>query len=271
MIFTNQQKQHILQVIVNCLRNKFQNYEAKDNFMPFHFRLLGKDRMALFSFMQSLNTTFGTSIFEPVAAALAKTRFAKVETQYIVGSQIFSDCQKNVQTIINQLTINPKPNKIRELELLKKSLSGAINKLKPAKVDLFVETHSGEQYLFDLKTAKPNKGDFQKYKQTLLEWAGIAYTTDKNAKIHTLIAIPYNPYEPQPYQFWTLAGMLDISQELMVAECFWDFLGGKGAYSELLDCFEQAGIALRPEIDNYFSKFNNSCYASVNNSCTAAQ
>lgn len=256
MPLSNSQKQQIQQTIANCLRSKFQNYEAKDNYMPFHFRLLGKDRLALYSFMQSLLTTFGTSIFEPVAAALAKTQFEKVETQFIVGDSIFSDCQQKVQSIINSLTINPKPNKIEELELLKKSLSGNTNKLKPAKVDLFVETKAGEQYLFDLKTAKPNKGDFQKYKQTLLEWAGIAYTKNKNAKVNTLIAIPYNPYEPQPYQFWTLAGMLDLEQELMVAEKFWDFLGGKGAYNELLECFELAGLELRPEIDEYFGKFN---------------
>ncbi len=256
MPLTNQQKSQIQQVIITCLRNKFQNYKPENNYMPFHFRLLGKDRLALYSFMQSLLTTFGTSIFEPVAATLAKTQFAKVETQFIVGDSIFSNCQQSIQSIINQLTINPKPDKAKELKLLKQSLSGTTNKLKPAKVDLFVETKSGEQYLFDLKTAKPNKGDFQKYKQTLLEWAGIAYTANKNAKVHTLIAIPYNPYEPQPYQFWTLAGMLDLQEELMVAERFWNFLGGEGAYNELLDCFEKAGIELRPEIDEYFGKFN---------------
>ena len=256
MPLTNAQKSQIQQTIATCLRSKFQNYEAKDNFMPFHFRLLGKDRLALYSFMQSLLTTFGSSIFEPVAAALAKTQFAKVETQYVVGSSIFSECQQKVQSIINQLTINPKPNKIEELKLLRQSLSGNTNQLKPAKVDLFVENSDGEQFMFDLKTAKPNKGDFQKYKQTLLEWAGIAYTANKNAKVHTLIAIPYNPYEPQPYQFWTLAGMLDLQEELMVAENFWDFLGGTGAYNELLECFEKAGIELRSEIDEYFAKFN---------------
>ena len=32
--------------------------------------------------------------------------------------------------------------------------------------------------------------------------------------------------------------------------------GGEGAYNELLDCFEKAGIELRPEIDEYFAKFN---------------
>jgi type II restriction enzyme len=123
-------------------------------------------------------------------------------------------------------------------------------------VDLFVESKSGEQYLFDLKTVKPNKGDFQKFKQTLLEWAGIAYTQNRESKINTLIAIPYNPYEPQPYQRWTMAGMLDLEHELKVAEEFWDFLGGKGSYTELLDCFERAGIELRSEIDEYFKRFS---------------
>jgi hypothetical protein len=37
---------------------------------------------------------------------------------------------------------------------------------------------------------------------------------------------------------------------------FWDFLGGEGAYAELLNYFEQAGIELRPEIDKYFEIFN---------------
>jgi type II restriction enzyme len=256
MTLSTAQRDYIQEVIIDSLRRKFQNYSPESSNMPFHYRLLGKDRMALFSFIQSLNTTFGTSIFEPAAVALARNNLKKVESQYIVGNQIFNDCQHKIQEIINNLTVNPEPDKIQEINSLKNSLQGSINTLKPAKVDLFVETSSGEQYLFDLKTVKPNKGDFQKFKQTLLEWAGIALTANRNVKIHTLISIPYNPYEPQPYQRWTMAGMLDLKHELMVAEEFWDFLGGKGAYIELLDCFEKAGIILRPEIDKYFSKFN---------------
>lgn len=256
MALTQAQKTSIQQVIATCLRNKFKNYTPQDNYMPFHFALLGKDRMALYSFMQSLLTTFGSSIFEPVAAALAKTRFAKVETQYTVGNTIYSKCQKAVQDIVNELTYNPKPDRVAESKKLQQTLSGNKNKLKATKVDLFVETKNGEQYLFDLKTAKPNKGGFQEFKQTLLTWAGIAYTKNKYTKIHTAIAIPYNPYAPKPYQFWTMAGMLDLKEELYVAEKFWDFLGGEGAYNDLLLCFEKVGIELRPEIDEYFAKFN---------------
>ena len=50
--------------------------------------------------------------------------------------------------------------------------------------------------------------------------------------------------------------MLDFDNELKVAEEFWDFLGGDDSYSGLLDCFERVGLELRPEIDDYFSKFD---------------
>ena len=64
----------------NSLRHKFQNYNPEPAVMPFHTRLLGQDRMALFSFIHSLNTNFGTSIFEPVALALASTKFKEAKS-----------------------------------------------------------------------------------------------------------------------------------------------------------------------------------------------
>jgi len=51
--------------------------------------------------------------------------------------------------------------------------------------------------------------------------------------------------------------MLDLENELKVAEEFWDFLGGKGTYNDLLDCFEMTGLELRPEIDAYFENSSN--------------
>ncbi len=89
----------------------------------------------------------------------------------------------------------------------------------------------------------------------MLEWAATILAAKPEAKVNTIIAIPYNPYEPKPYNRWTMRGMLDLDKELKVAYEFWDFVGGKGAYADLLDCFERAGIELRPEIDQYFAKF----------------
>jgi type II restriction enzyme len=82
------------------------------------------------------------------------------------------------------------------------------------------------------------------------------FAEDAGIAINALIAISYNPYAPKPYSRWTMAGMLDLEQELKVAEEFWDFLGGEGSYNQLLDIFERVGIELRSEIDDYFNKFN---------------
>ena len=257
MPLTNPQKSHIQQVITNSLRHKFQNYNPEPASMPFHYRLLGKDRIALYSFIHSLSTNFGTSIFEPVAKSLAQLNFATAEQQQTAGLQISSEAQKVIQNIMDDLsTATITPNKPREIEAIRTVCQkGEMKAVKPTKVDLKLIGHDNTIYLFDIKTAKPNAGGFKEFKRTLLEWIAVTLAANPNANVQTVIAIPYNPYEPQPYNRWTMRGMLDLENELKVAEEFWDFLGAKGAYVELLDCFEKAGIELRPEIDSYFAKY----------------
>ncbi|EQD75463.1 type II restriction endonuclease TdeIII, partial [mine drainage metagenome] len=154
-------------------------------------------------------------------------------------------------------TANSLPNKPKEIDAIRKVCQkGRMVKVKPTQVDVFIENKNGVLYFFDIKTAKPNMGGFKEFKRTLLEWVAVSLASNPTIEINTLIAIPYNPYEPQPYNRWTMRGMLDIDNELKVASEFWDFLGGIGTYPELLDCFERVGIELRPEIDNYFDGFN---------------
>ncbi len=259
MTLTNDFKNHIKETIKNCLRVKFRNYHPETENMPFHYRLLGKDRMALFSFLQSLNTTFGTSIYEPIACELAKLNFKEAGTQYKLGNKITQDAQNEIQNIMNYLSIGVDVNKKEEAEKIRKvAQSGKTNTLKSFKVDLFLLSKDNEVFMFDLKTVKPNKGDFIFYKRNMLEWLAVYFYQHPSAKVNTLISIPYNPYEPKPYARWTMKGMLDLKKEIMVAEEFWDFISGPGTYGELLDCFEKAGIELRPEIDDYFAKFKTS-------------
>ncbi len=256
MTLTEEYKNHIVETIKTCLRNKFQDYKPETDNMPFHYRLLGKDRMALFSFLQSLNTTFGTSIYEPVAKELGRMGFKEIRTQYKLGTVITQDAQNEIQEIMNDLSVDGEVDKVSETERIRKvAQSGKQNILKSVKVDLFLISQQDEVFMFDLKTVKPNKGDFISYKRNMLEWLAVYFYQHPNAQAKTLIAIPYNPYAPKPYMRWTMKGMLDLENEVLVAEEFWNFLAGKGTYENLLDCFEQAGIELRPEIDTYFSRF----------------
>ncbi|OGG39666.1 restriction endonuclease [Candidatus Kaiserbacteria bacterium GWA2_50_9] len=258
MALSKKQVNSIEEVLKASLRNKFQNYKPEPASMPFHTRLLGKDRLALYSFIHSLNTNFGTSIFEPVGLALAQKNFKTASAQAIVGEHISSEAQIAIQKIIDGLTTaNTNPDKEKEIEIIRKVCQqGVMIKVKLTRIDLMMESKDGGYFLFDIKTAKPNAGGFKEFKRTLLEWTAAFLANNPKAKVNTLIAIPYNPYEPEPYNRWTMRGMLDLDKELKVASEFWDFLAGKDTYKDLLDCFERVGIELRGEIDDYFKRFN---------------
>jgi type II restriction enzyme len=259
MALSKQQVDEISDLLARQIRRKLTGRKAEPNEMPFHIRLLGKDRMAVFSFIQSINTTIGQDIFEPIAVIIARPRFRQAICQYKNFNDTISvKAQRVIQTLLNDLTTaRISPNKHDETrQILAVARSGDIEKIKRPRIDLFLESRDGTEYYIDLKTAKPNAAQFVAFKRTLLEWIGIRGILDPEVEIRTMLAIPYNPYEPEPYQRWTLQGLFDLKNEIFVADEFWNFLGGRNTYEELLDVFEKVGIALRPELDAKFAKLN---------------
>lgn len=259
MTLSDTQRTKIKELLKQKIRRKLSDYSPESQVMPFHIRLLGRDRMALFSFIQSINTTLGTSVFEQVAAIIASPNFRRVVNQYQEFDNTISEsAQLVIQTILDDLrAARITPNKINEIsEILRVAQSGRIRTIRRPRIDLFLEAQDGTEYYFDLKTAKPNRDDIIGFKRKLLEWVAIRGSVKPNVKIYTGLAIPYNPYEPQPYDRWTFQGMFDLNNELKVAKEFWDFLGGNDTYEELLRIFEDVGIELRPEIDQRFSSFS---------------
>src|SRR3989304_3046784 len=120
MALSSEQKINIENVLKNALRHKFNNYNPEPASMPFHTRLLGKDRLALFSFIHSLNTNFGTSIFEPVALVLAKNNFQVAKSQVKDGDSIYEGAQFEIQKIMDSLmTADATPDKAKEIETIR--------------------------------------------------------------------------------------------------------------------------------------------------------
>lgn len=258
MGLSNSQRTEIENLLKQQIRRKLADYSPETNNMPFHVRLLGKDRMALFSFIHSINTTLGTSVFEQVAAIIARPHFKRATNQYKeFNTTISSDAQLAIQQIMDDLrSSRKKPDKPAEASaILFVAQNGTIRKVKRPRIDLFLESDDGIEYYFDLKTAKPNIDEIVGFKRKMLEWVAIRGAINPKPKIFTGLAIPYNPYEPEPYNRWTFAGMFDLQNEIKVADEFWNFLGGMGTYEDLLNVFEEVGVTLRPEINAKFASF----------------
>ncbi|HDN58339.1 TdeIII family type II restriction endonuclease [Archaeoglobus sp.] len=250
-------REEIRNLLTNIVRSKLREYKPETNYMPFHYRLLGRDRYAMFSFIQSMNTTFGISIWEQVAVILAKSAGFKAERQYDLLGSIDSETEKLIQTIHYELRAGTRQvDKLEEIKLIRNSIKAGESRKDPdSRVDLFVKIGDEENY-FDITSAKPNMKEFSALKLKLLRWTALRLSQDKNAKVFTRLAIPYNPYHPQPYQRWTLKGLYDLDRgEILVGEEFWNFVANDDIYDELLDVFQEAGNELREEIDKKFAEF----------------
>jgi len=147
-------------------------------------------------------------------------------------------------------------NKIYEINRIRKKIKKGEATLDPdSVVDLFVRI-KGEENYFDITSAKPNMKEFVALKLKLLRWSALRQSRNKKAKVFTRLAIPYNPYHPEPYERWTLKGLYDLEAgEILVGEDFWNFVASDNIYEELLDVFQGVGEELRDEIDAKFAEF----------------
>ena len=253
-------RQSVKSSIVSAMRRKMVGFNPETKYMPFHTRLLGADRMHLFSFIHSLNTNFGSAVFEPVAATIAANRFDEVDTQYKVTNEINSGAQREIDKIVGDLTAGAyDPDAPAERRRVSDSMlaTSDLATAKDVKADLRLVCGDRTIHLIDLKTVKPNRGGIVGYKRQILNWYAKEATRFPTMEIRTAIALPYNPYHPEPYRRWTFKGMMDLQHEVYVADEFWNFLAGENVYDDLLDCFEEVGIELREEINGYFARYGN--------------
>lgn len=259
MGLSDDKKLLVKETIKQGIRYKLQSFHSNKIYMPFHNLLLGKDIMALFSFIHSLNTTFNYSIYEPVAVLLASGRFKVAKYRKQPHNQISKTALHMIQNILDELTV-AKRTPDREAEFAQINAVSRISpivKIRPSLVDIWLEDSNENKYLIKIKSIKPSFVGLMELKHRLLKWVAQEFYINPDAKIYTLIGIPYNPKHPKPYEKWWMSGLFDTKVDVLVGNELWDFIGGDGAYLDLLDCFEQAGIELQPEINKYFAKFIN--------------
>lgn len=220
------------------MEEKIKNYSRETTSMPFMTRLVQDNELvASFSFMISLATTLGQSIYEKVAEIIA-SETAEVSASHVkLGGSISPARTKIIGEIMNSLRNGEKdPDKKKESRQILAESNANATFQKEGNIADFYMKRDGQEFYFEIKTVKPNIDVFTASKKKMLEWVAI-----KNKEIKSIIALPYNPYAPEPYERFTEQNLLDKKEEFMVGDEFWDFLGGKGTYDQLLGLFEIIG------------------------------
>jgi len=105
------------------------------------------------------------------------------------------------------------------------------------RIDLYIRTHAGEEHYFEIRSAKPNKGQCIEMKQRLLT----ALAIRRQDSTHTWWGVPYNPYGRGDYRWVYPLAFFDFEHEVLLGQPFWDFVGNAGAYEELLVVYREVG------------------------------
>jgi len=245
MVLHHYQIREIKELLRDKINYKLSNYARETSSMPFLAKIMqDSEKVAAYSFIHSIATTLGMSAYEQIAQIIASPNYDIVETGYDVEGIISNEenivISQIMQEIKNKMRVANKENEIQEIVNCKPNKGRTIK----IRADLFLKK-GDEEYYIEIKTAKPNIDVFSKSKQKLLEWVAL-----RKKPIKTILAIPYNPYHPEPYNRFTIQGVLDEEKELYVAEKFWDLLGGKGTYKELLMIFDEIGREFKDQIQS---------------------
>lgn len=217
--------------------------------MPFLARLIqDSEKIAAYSFIHSLATSLGMSIYEDISVIIASSNAEECFRNYGVGG-VISQAQRNtISKIVNQLRQGERTANIKQE--IKEVLAASFDRAKFQKsgniADLYLK-RDGVEYYFEIKTVKPNIDVFEKSKTKLLEWIA---RKRKNNKVY--LAFPYNPYFPKTYSHFTTSGMMDHPNDFLIGDEYWNLLGGKNTFPQLLVIFDKVGKKFKARLNKKF-------------------
>jgi hypothetical protein len=249
MALSKTQIEQIKILLSKKIENKLKSYGRETTSMPFLARLIqDNEKIAAYSFIHSLATTLGMSIYEDVSVIIASENSEECFRNYGVGG-VISDEQKTViSNIVSKLRNSERTANIeKETEEVLSAISKNGVFQKSGNIADFYMKREGKEYYFEIKTVKPNIDVFEKSKTKLLEWVA-----RRRTPVNVYLAFPYNPYHPEPYSRFTEVGMMDVKKDFLVGDQYWDFIGGENTFPELLQTFDEVGKEFKDKLNKKF-------------------
>ena len=245
MALSTNQKSKIKFLLEKKIEEKLRRYARESSSMPFLLRLVqDSEKVAAYSFIHSIATTLGMSIYEDVSKIIAEKSTKECFTKYDIGGVISKEQKSTIDEITRKLRNGEKEvDHDGEVKLVL-SVSAKDGKAqKEGRLADFYMLRDGIEHYFEIKTVKPNIDVFTKSKAKLLEWVA-----RRRKLVRVFLAFPYNPYHPQPYERFTEQGVLEREKEFLIGKEYWDFLGGKNTFEELLILFDLVGKKFKEKI-----------------------
>jgi hypothetical protein len=232
-------KESLLSYVKNKIKKK-PTFQVLDLIIP-------KERK-IRSTVGGLETSLGTTLWEPLAKALAKENGFEIITEKLkCPTNMPSSLNNILQTIVDDRkkkdsSYDAERSHTEIKKVCQTFVKRKIESFEPAPkgfgVDIWLKKNN-VNYFFDTKTVQPNLGALTKCMEQVLNWYAYFYSRYPTEIAESRIVFPYNPHS---VDFWDrVIGKgkpLERDKEAWVEDQFWDFCSGiTGTYSIIKEAF----------------------------------
>ena len=211
---------------------------------PFH-RLFFPDEAILAARVErSVVTAMGNKLYPRLAEAIASGRFRNVELNHPIQGHVNDAACNMIEQIVTELrtrtqrgTDRRRPDHTTELRDILSSRGGGQREINIT-ADLYIGDFLGGPLFVELKTPLPNLDIAAESKRKMLYY--LAVMDRKNIpSAKAFLGLTYNPYVTRElYAHSYTRQIMDMTNEVLIGQELWDYIGGPGTYNELLTAMD---------------------------------
>lgn len=238
-------REEIITILQRCVNNTIKRVSKDGTYRPFHEALLTKELVAASAFERSFSTSFGQGPIEEISKILAISTGAECSRQKETRVNVNKGAVDEISRILSALRDGDSaPNWKKELSRISAFTKGDFVQARILS-DIWIKRYDTEIFI-SIKTVKPNIDQTEIVKRDMLMLKA------HDPKFETYFGLYYNPGGPRradynwsmPFKIFDMA----LDECVLIGQEYWDFIGGKKAYSNLLEIFGEVGENTRQKL-----------------------
>jgi len=222
-----------------------ENESKKGEIKPFHAAIIPVQIMRISAFERSFSTTLGTT-FEECARLIALDHHADAQRGYNISGNVSVSALNEIEHQVARFEHaadekGNKPSLDVMIEAVRSKEKTDDFAQRSVRADLYIKTHEGIEYFFEMKSPVPNKGQCLEVTQRILRIHLMKH--ESRQKIKGYFAMAYNPFgsERKDYRWSFAINYTPFEQAVIIGKEFWDIVGGPTTYTELLEVYQEVG------------------------------
>lgn len=261
----NELKLQIKNTIENSINNFFRDKKIEVSHV---LDLLFPQERRIRSLIGGLETSFGTTVWEPIAKILASNNGFEIldKKDFLMPTKmpeevlsLISHWEEKRKDRENEVELSEYVSDLK-YEILNLNITAEelkFQKLTPGKgIDLWLKKNETE-YIYDIKTNQVNQNGGLSLNRNLMDWYAYRILKNPELNIKAQIAFPFNPFYPKTW--WEKQGKriypLQENLDAVVENNFWNFLSGEpNTWTNILSIFEEL------KSENFSQKFHDIFY-----------